>query len=214
VSVLVRRAAVRKASKITRAAHTYTDDYDNSNDFSYENPGSSEEGRPWTDDERNKLTVLLKARRELERKDSKLENFSCLQLFVLVSKQLQLHSIDRAPGACRDYWNRKVQARCGVNVKLPVRQSSHELIKLPLQSNIVAKSPPALPSFSSQKPPRIVEEVVARYLEDKCFDDMPLPCEGFQRRVFPLRKTQTKARLNNLFLRCIGSANFSGPRSF
>lgn len=90
----------------------HADDYDNSNDFSYENESSSEEGCPWTDDEHNKLTVLLKVRRQLERKDSKLEKLSCRQLFVLVSKQLQLHSIDRTPGACRDYWNRKGQARC------------------------------------------------------------------------------------------------------
>jgi hypothetical protein len=93
-----------------------------------------------------------------------------------------------------------------------------------LQSNIVAKSSLALPSLSPQTPLRIVEEVVARYLEDDCFDDMPLLAMDFEddsdnmplrrSRVSSLKKIQTEARLNILFLGYIGSANFSGPRSF
>jgi hypothetical protein len=67
----------------------------------------------WTDEEHNRLVQLMKARRQLESEDERLEKLSNYKLYALVSKQLKQYLIDRSAGACNLYWNNKGFARSG-----------------------------------------------------------------------------------------------------
>jgi len=112
----------------------------------------------WTDEEHNRLVQLMKARRQLESEDEKLEKLSNYKLYALVSKQLKQYLIDRSAGACNLYWNNKGFARSGFDNSPAISR----------EGNLRKSSPPELSPVGKD-----IENAFSR-LPRQDFDDSPV----------------------------------------